>query len=198
MKIEEAVRDTGLAVQPFQKRYLRRAFSPGISIAALSTPRGAGKTELVGRVAGLGVVEGSPVFRPGHEVVVFAGSMRQARHVYKAALRALPDPDDYRTRDNNQEISILGPQGTKVSIYPSSGKRALGLGAGEHLLIADEPASWNVRDGDLLWSALTGSLGKLPDQKLLVCGTLSPAEPGSWWPELIRAGGDRRTLVQVH
>ena len=198
MTIEEAVGATGLAVQPFQKRYLRAAFSPGISTAALSTPRGAGKTELIGRVAGLGVVEGSPVFRPGHEVVVFAGSMRQARHVYKAALRALPDPDDYRTRDNNQEVSVQGPHGAKLSIFPSSGKRALGLGANEHLLIADEPASWNLRDGDLLWSALTGSLGKLPDQKLLVCGTLSPAESGSWWPELIAAGSAGRTYVQAH
>ncbi len=198
MSIERAIRDTGLAVQPFQSRYLRRAFAPGVSIAVLSTPRGAGKTELVGRVAGLGVVEGSPAFRAGHEVVVFAGSMRQARHVYRAALRALPAGAKVRTRDNNQEVAILGPQGTKVSIYPSSGKRALGLGANEHLLIADEPASWNVRDGDLLWSALTGSLGKLPGQRLLVCGTLSPAEPGSWWPELVASGSTGRTYTQVH
>ena len=147
LKIEDAVAASGLKVLPFQRRFLRRAFSPSISIAALSTPRGAGKTELVGRIAGLGVVPGSPLFRPGHEVVVVAGSMRQARHVFKAALRALPDPDDYRTRDNNQEIAVLGPQGTKVSIYPSSGKRALGLGANEHLLIADEPASFAVRAG---------------------------------------------------
>ena len=188
----------GWAVQPFQSRYLRRAFAPVISIAVLSTPRGAGKTELVGRVAGLGVVEGSPVFRAGHEVVVFAGSMRQARHVYRAALRAVPAGVKVRTRDNNQEVSILGAQGTKLTVYPSSGKRALGLGANEHLLIADEPASWNVRDGDLLWSALTGSLGKLPGQRLLVCGTLSPAEPGSWWPELVASGSTGRTYTQVH
>ena len=198
MTVEKAIADTGLAVQAFQRRFLRRAFSAGVSVAALSTPRGTGKTELTGRIGGLGVVAGSPIFRPGHEVVVFAGSMRQARHVFKAALRALPDPDSYRTRDNNQEIAILGPQDTKLNIYPSSGKRALGLGANEHLLIADEPASWNLRDGDLLWSALTGSLGKLPGQRLLVCGTLSPAEPGSWWPELIRAGTAGRTYVQLH
>ena len=196
--LAEAIGATGLEVQPFQRRFLRGAFADGVSIGTISTPRAAGKTELIGRVAGLGVVPGSPVFREGHEVVVFAGSMRQARHVYRAALRALPDPDTYRRRDNNQEIAILGPAETKVNIYPSSGKRALGLGANEHLLIADEPASWNVRDGDLLWAALTGSLGKLPGQRLLVCGTLSPAEPGSWWPELVKAGGDALTYVQLH
>ena len=198
MGIANALAGSGLAVQGFQRRFLRGAFADGVSIGLLTTPRGAGKTEFFGRIAGLGVVDGSPVFRPGHEVVVFAGSMRQARHVFKAALRALPNPDAYRTRDNNQEISILGPSGTKVNIYPSSGKRALGLGANEHLLIADEPASWNLRDGLLLWNALAGSLGKLKDQRLLICGTISPAEPGSWWPELVRAGGDALTYVQCH
>ena len=196
--IEQALRDTGLPVQRFQSTFVRRAFSEGVSIAAISTGRGAGKTEMAGRLAGLGVVEGSPLFRPGHEVVVFAGSMRQARHIYRAALRALPNQAGHRTRDNNQEISISGPRRTKLSVYPSSGKRALGLGANEHLLLADEPASWASRDGDLLWTALTSSLGKLPGQRLLVCGTLSPAEPGAWWPELIRAGSNGRTYVQLH
>ena len=196
MSIAEAIGASALAVQPFQKRYLSRAFAPGVSVAALAAARGSGKTEMIGRLVGLAVVEGSPLFRPGHEAVVFAGSMRQARHVYRAALRAVPG--EPKTRDNNQEISISGPSGTKVNIYPSSGKRALGLGANEHLLVADEPSSWSVRDGDLLWSALTGSLGKLPGQRLLVCGTLSPAEPGGWWPELVKAGSNGRTYVQLH
>ncbi len=139
----EAIGASGLEVQPFQRRYLRAAFAPGVSVAALAAARGSGKTELIGRLAGQGVIEGSPLFRPGHEVVVFAGSMRQARHVYRAALRAVPG--EPKTRDNNQEISISGPSGTKVNIYPSSGKRALGLGANEHLLIADEPSSWSPR-----------------------------------------------------
>ena len=59
--IEKALRDTGLPVQAFQRTFLRRAFADGVSIAALSTPRGAGKTELLGRIAGLGVVDGSPL-----------------------------------------------------------------------------------------------------------------------------------------
>ena len=198
MTIVEAVRAGGLAIRPFQARFLSRAFAPSVSIGALSTARGAGKSTLIGGVAALGVIPGSPAFRPGHEVVVVAGSMRQARHIYRAALGALPDTDAYRLRDNNQEIAIGGPQRTKLAIYPSSGKRALGLGAGEHLIVADEPASWAARDGDLLWSALTGSLGKLPDQRLLICGTLTPAEPGSWWPELIRAGAVGRTYTQLH
>ena len=93
MDLVQAIQRTGLALLPFQRAYLRQAFDPGISVAALSTPRGAGKTELLGRIGGLGVVEGSPVFRAGHEVVIFAGSMRQARHLFRAAKRALPDPE---------------------------------------------------------------------------------------------------------
>ena len=198
--IEQDIRQSGLDIQPFQRRFLRGAWRPDVSIAALSTARAAGKTELIGRMGGLAVVPGSAVFRPGHEAVVFAGSMRQARHIFKAAQRALPADAKHRKRDNHQEISISGPDETKLSIYPSSGKRALGLGANEHLLIADEPASWNVRDGALLWSALVGSLGKLPDQKLIVIGTLSPSDMGSWWPALVASGGDTasRTFVQLH
>ena len=74
----------------------------------------------------------------------------------------------------------------------------LGLGAAQHLLIADEPGSWNVRDGDLIWAALTGALGKIADQRVLVIGTISPAEAGSWWPRLVAAGSDPTTYVQIH
>ena len=196
--VERALRATGLPVKPFQTTFIEKVFNDGVDIGALTMARSGGKTELLGRVAGLGVVEGSPLFRPHHEVVVFAGSMRQARFLFKAALRALPNHDAYRVRDNNMEVSILGPSGTKLSVYPSSGKRALGLGAGEHLLLADEPSSWAVRDGDLLWSALTSSIGKIDRMKLLVCGTLSPAEPDGWWPGLIRGGSSGRVYVQLH
>ena len=78
--IEAALVESGLAIQPFQRNFLAHSFAPGVGIGALSMARGGGKTELIGRVAGLGVLPDSPVFRAGHEVVVFAGSMRQARH----------------------------------------------------------------------------------------------------------------------
>ena len=196
--IAAALTRGGLDLQPFQRRFLRGAFAPGVTVGALCAARGSGKTELIGRIGAQVVIPGSPLFRQEHEAVVFAGSMRQAKAVYKAARRAVPAGVKVRKRDSNQETCLIGPDGTKLNVFPSSGKRALGLGANEHLLICDEPASWNVRDGDLLWSAVTQSLGKLEDQRVLVIGTLSPAEPDSWWPRLVAAGSDASTYVQVH
>ena len=69
----------------------------------------------------------------------------------------------------------------------SSGKRALGLSQFS-LIMADEPGSWEVRGGELLFQATTQSLGKLPNQKVLFIGTEAPAEDASWWPELLAAG----------
>ena len=197
-RIATAIAAGGLDVQPFQRRFLAGAFRPGITTAALTMARGGGKTELVGRLAALAVVPGSPLYRPGCECIVVAGSMRQAALTYKAAKRALPDTVKFRTRTNNHEISIGGPDDTAVTVYPSNGKRLLGLGAAQHLLIADEPGSWNVRDGDLIWAALTGALGKIEGQRVIVIGTISPAEAGSWWPRLVAAGSDPTTYVQIH
>ena len=42
-----AIGASGLAVQPFQRRFLERAFAPGVSVAALAAARGSGKTELI-------------------------------------------------------------------------------------------------------------------------------------------------------
>ena len=189
-----------LDLVPLQRRFLADVMRPNVSIGALCTPRSVGKTTLLGRLAGLSLVPGSPMFREGLETVMVAGSMRQCRHLFRASKAVLGDLDRFKVRDNNQEISLepkVNPLGVKLSIYPSSGKRALGLGAGEGLFIADEPASWETRSGALLWSALETSLGKLPDQKLIVCGTLSPAAVGSWWPELVKRGSHGRTVVHA-
>ena len=196
--IAAAVHETGLDLLPFQRRFIAGAFAAGTNIAALSTPRGAGKTELIGRLGGLAVVPGSPLCRPGLEAVLFAGSMRQARPLFRAAQRAIPPGVKVRKRDNSQELSIRGADGTALHVYPSSGKRAMGLGAGEHLFLCDEPASWEDRDGALLWDAVTGALGKVPDARVVAIGTLSPAPMAHWWPRLVEAGTMGSTYVQVH
>ena len=100
-RIAVAIASGGLDVQPFQRRFLAGAFRPGITTAALTMARGGGKTELIGRLAALAVVPGSPLYRPGCEAIVVAGSMRQAALTYKAAKRALPDT--VKVSDPNQQ-----------------------------------------------------------------------------------------------
>ena len=38
-------------------------------------------------------------------------------------------------------------------------------------IYADEPGSWEIRGGALMWDALRQSLGKRPGQRLLLIGT---------------------------
>ena len=47
-----------------------------------------------------------------------------------------------------------------------------------------------------MFDALIEAQGKPgADFKLLLCGTLAPAAPNSWWPDLIAAGSDRTTHI---
>ena len=84
--------------------------------------------------------------------------------------------------------------GTRLRILSSSGRRAMGL-EGFSTIFADEPAAWETRGGGLMFDALRQSLGKRPDQRLVLIGTRSPAEPGSWWPNLIDGGSGPGTHV---
>ena len=64
--------------------------------------------------------------------------------------------------------------------------------------VADEPGSWEIAGGQLMWDALTGALGKPGSPlKIIVIGTLAPSAKGSghWWWDLIHDGTKRSTYV---
>ena len=120
---------TGLAVQPFQRRFLRgrvrtrHEHRPRTRHAAAAQARRSS--------SGAHLAKRSASWRdrrcsvPGHEVVVVAGSMRQARktRLQAAALRALPgEPDAYRKRRQQSRDLQSSGRATKLSVYPSSGK----------------------------------------------------------------------------
>ena len=48
-----------------------------------------------------------------------------------------------------------------------------------------------------MFDALRQSLGKREGQRLILIGTRSPAEPGSWWPALLDGGSGPGTHVEV-
>ena len=62
--------------------------------------------------------------------------------------------------------------------------------------ICDEPGSWEVNGGMLMWDALATARGKPGSPlKILVIGTLAPALSG-WWHDLIEDGTNASTFVQ--
>ena len=184
----------------FHERWLRATFQPGIEVSALSCPRGNAKSATVGRLLAVAMTPESPLWRPGLETVVVAASLKQARITWRFMRALLGDDDAYRWQDSDQRIACTHvPSGQAAYCISSSGKAAMGLsqfGA----IIFDEPAALDLRNGALLFDAVRQSLGKVEGQRLLLIGTRAPADPGTWWPDLLDAGsspGQHVTLLSA-
>ena len=71
-----------MKLRRFQRRFLRRALAPGVDTAALSVPRGNGKSWLAAHVLTRCLRPSDPLHVPGAEYLLGAGSIEQARHVF--------------------------------------------------------------------------------------------------------------------
>ena len=167
-------------------------------MAALSVPRGSAKTWMAAQLAALALRPGSATFEAGIEALAVSASLEQSRVLVSFVREALADDyDHYRWLDSGQRLAVTHrDSGTKLRVLSSSGKRAMGL-AQFHTIFADEPGSWEVRGGQLMWDALRQSLGKREGQRLFLIGTRAPAEDGSWWPSLLDGGSGAGAHVTV-
>lgn len=182
----------------FQRKFVKALDSGRYNRLAMSVPRGNGKSWLCARLAVRTLTPGDPLHVPGHETVLCAQSLEQARIIHKMARRILDGDSDYRFLDSMQRIGITHiPTGTKIRAIGSNGATALGLGADTMLAICDEPGSWEAIGGGLMSDAIDTSLGKVgASMKAVYIGTVAPAR-GNWWPELLEAGTSGKTYVQA-
>lgn len=185
-----------LELKPFQRRFLRGAFAPGITRAALSLPRGNGKSTLLAHVLHRALTPGDPLHRDGAEYFLLAGSIRQARRVFVPLRAFLGDDKSYRVVDSANQLRVRHmPSKAILEVISSEGRTAMGIGGNTPLVVADEPGSWEVNAGELMRSALDGSLGKPDsDMRVVYIGTLAPSLSG-WWHELIADGSHGSTYV---
>ena len=93
-------------LRPFQRRFLKAALAPGVEVAALSLPRGNGKTTLLALLAARSLTPGDPLFVAGASNVLIAGSIKQSRPGFRLARAALGE-DGFRYEDSNQPVKIL-------------------------------------------------------------------------------------------
>ena len=169
------------------ERWLRATFQPDVEISALSLPRGNAKSAVTGRLVALSMIPGSCLWRDGLETVVVAASMRQARIMWRFAKACLPE-DGYRWLDSANHLGCTHKATGQVAYATSSsGKAAMGLSQFGTIFF-DEPAALEARNGALLYDAVRQSLGKVEGQRLVMLGARAPAEPGSWWPDLLDGG----------
>ena len=182
---------------PFQQAFtdaVCRVNNPP-EIAALSVPRGNGKSWLCGGLVARSLTPGDALFEPGVENILVSSSTNQARIVLEFSRAVLGEAEGYRWR--NDGVTHLASR-ARVRIVSSDARRALGLGANVRLIVADEPGAWSPVQGRRLWDAMVTSLGKRRTQ-IIVVGTLAPAPrigPASWWPQFVAEGsGDGRHVA---
>ena len=184
-------------LQPFQRRFERAAMAPIYETAALCAPRGNGKSWLSARFLKRALTPGDPMFFEGTESVLCAASTNQARIVFKFLRKMVADEDDYSWVDSQTKIGVTHKRTrTKVTVISSSGKTAMGLVDCPYA-VCDEPGSWEVNGGQLMSDALFTAQGKPGSPlKIIIIGTLAPAESG-WWHDLINDGTRGRVYVQA-
>ena len=184
---------------PYQRRFLEAVVDPRWRTVAASWPRGGGKTTCAGYLGARALTPGDPLFVPGGEIVLFAGSIEQCRLTYRQALGFLEGRvSDYRTVDSATRVAITHKASrTRLKAVGSNPKTSLGL-VGVPLAIIDEPAALHTIGGQALWDSVRTAQGKVGSPlKAILTGTLAPSVEGSWWHRLVEAGTSGSTCVQL-
>ena len=184
-------------LRQFQRQFVRRATAPGIDTAAISLPRGNGKSWLGGHLAARILDPADALFVPDTESVLCAASIEQARITFRFARAELEPRGGYRFLDSHTRIGITHRgTNTRLRVIGSNGRTAMGL-VGCPWAICDEPGAWETNGGTLLHDAIETAKGK-PGSPLraLYLGTLAPAVDG-WWHDMVDTGTGGTTYVQA-
>lgn len=186
-----------MELRPFQKRFISRALSPSVDTSVLSIPRGNGKSTLSAYILERCLTPGDDLFEAGAEYLLGAASLEQARNAYRPLRAALEDSGEYRFIDSVTRLGITHvASNTKLRVLSSNAKTAFGI-VGTPLAILDEPGSWEVSGGSLMYDALVTAQGKpLSRLRLIFTGTLAPSSSG-WWTDLVEAGSNGSTYVMA-
>ena len=184
-------------LRPFQRRFVTAALRPGVDTAALSIPRGNGKSWLAAHILTRCLTPGDPLNVPAAEYLLAAASIEQARLVYRFVRDALEPAGDYRFLDSAMRIGVTHkPTKTKLRVLSSNAKTAFGI-VGCPLIVCDEPGSWETIGGQLMHDAIATAMGKPGSpMRTVYIGTLAPARAG-WWHDLIDAGSRGSTYIQA-
>ena len=179
-----------LTVLPWQRRFVRGAFAPGVQSAGLSVGRGNGKTALLAGIAAA-TLDG-PLHVPRGETVIVASSFEQARIAFEHVLAflgdKLQDRGRWRVWDTAQQARVeCRHTGARVRCLGSDPRRAHGLAP--VLTLADEPAQWPETTGERMLAALRTAAGKQPHSRFVALGT-RPADAEHWFAKMFAGSAD--------
>ncbi len=166
-----------LRLAGFQKRFIEGALADGVSIAALSVGRGAGKT-MLGAGLALAALLGKIDRQPRREVIIGAKTRDQGKIAWsyvEGLAQSLPVAVRKKltfVRSPRLEVRYEGDGGGHaLRALASDAKNALGLAPVFALL--DERGHWERDRGDALEHAILSALGKR-NGRALVISTSAP------------------------
>ena len=183
-------------LKTFQKEFVRAVENPAFNTCCLSIPRGNGKTTLSGYLLSRCLTPKDRLCQPGQEYILVASSLEQARLCFRVVREILEPKGGYRWTDSTQRIGAVHlATNTRLRVISSSAKHSFGI-VGVPLIVLDEPGSLEVVSGTMLSDSLFTAQGK-PDSnlKLVLIGTLAPADRG-WWHDLVADGTHGSVYVQ--
>ena len=192
---------TEIEYMPFQRKFLKNAMKPDVTIAAMSLARGNGKSTLLADVARRFLAPGDKLHVPGGRCLMYAASMGQSRDTTFGILESwLRGDDDYKIASSITQAHIVHkPTGTEVAVKAANPKTAQGI-VNVSLIIGDEPGAWEINGGQAVSDALETALGKPgPAMKVIYIGTLGPlaTHAGHWYYDMIAHGTDEDRGIYV-
>ena len=185
-----------MKLRPFQRQFIKGALGKGISTAALSLPRGNGKSRLAAFLLERCLTPGDKLHVAGAEYLLCAASLEQARICFRFLRAVLEPTGHYRFLDASTRLGITDTRTqTRLRVLSSNAKTSMGI-VGCPMLVADEPGSWETVGGSLMFDSISTAMGK-PNSPLraVFIGTLAPAKSG-WWHDLIEGGTVGSIYVQ--
>lgn len=182
----------------WQSRFLDGAFADKVSDAALSLARANGKSVLVAAIGSASVDIGAPLVAPMGECVIVASSFAQGQIIFRHIKHFLTPtleahPRRFRVSDSLNAASIQDRE-TGAIVRVSGHNPKTMHGWQPSLIICDELAQWEAHLIDATLAALTTSMGKLPDSRMLSIGT-RPASPSHPFERMLTGSVD---YSQVH
>ena len=184
-------------LRPFQLRFQRAVEHGEQDTLVLSLPRGNGKSALAAHLLSRCLTHGDSLHVCGSEYLLCAASIEQARLVFRFCRAELEPTGLFSFLDSVTRIGItLKGCNTRLRVLSSNSKTAMGI-VGTALLVADEPGSWEVTGGGLMFDAIQTAMGK-PGSPLraVYIGTIAPSR-GGWWQDLVEGGTTADTYVQA-
>ena len=117
-----------MKLRAFQRRFIRGALAPGIDTAALSIPRGNGKSWLAAHILTRCMTPGDELHQAGAEYLLCAASLEQARLSYLFTRADLEPTGEYRFLDSVTRIGITHRESnTRLRVMSSKAKSAFGI-----------------------------------------------------------------------